>query len=198
MGSGRLYTSLSECVCTTRTVWNTMADAYATVKKGKLRLKRAKHGKSEAPNKHVVPASDEASTEVKTIPPSKSRASTSPHAHEEPAAAASDGSDLGRPSRRPRADAAAAASSSAKTDPTSGSKRAKPVTDEDIDAIVATIPGLTPSQRKLEALRMRQEARTDKDAVESSHKERVAKLNKHLASMPMHFDIPKVAAAGLG
>jgi hypothetical protein len=74
----------------------------------------------------------------------------------------------------------------------------RPMTEEEARRIVDAIPGLTPTQKRLEVLRIKQEHLLNKDKVASSHRDKVKKMNENLASLPMHFDIPRVAAAGLG
>ena len=74
----------------------------------------------------------------------------------------------------------------------------KPMTEEEARRIVDSIPGLTATQRRLEVLRIKQEHMLHKDKVATSHRQKVKKLNENLAALPMHFDIPRVAAAGLG
>jgi hypothetical protein len=179
-----------------------MADAYTSIKKGKLRLKKPKGGKSKSTSKERDSAPV---TEEKPRHPTLVDAGMLTHDGTKTAKSSETarGDATTRASRRPRASAAASASAASPAhdsgdDAVADAKRTKPAAEVDIDAIVATIPGLTATQRKLEALKMRQEMKMDKEKVESSHRERVDRLNKQLASMPMHFDIPKTAAAGLG
>jgi len=58
--------------------------------------------------------------------------------------------------------------------------------------------GLTAAQRRMEVLRIKQEGRTERHRIEKSHRERMEELNDKLESLPIHFDVPKVAAAGQG
>ncbi|KAA0148502.1 hypothetical protein FNF29_01661 [Cafeteria roenbergensis] len=180
-------------------------DLYSTVVAGKLRLKKPKKGKrppkeasiSEAPVAAAAlvagaPASGES---VGAPAPSSARAARPARAD----AAARESDELAAPARKPRrrkrrADDGHDADGAAKR------PKAPELTESDEEAL-ATVPdlaGFTPAQRRLEALRIKQERMFNKDRVEHSHRERMEELNGKLEKLPMHFDVPKVAAAGLG
>lgn len=182
------------------------SDLYSTVVAGKLRLKKPKKSKRAPKQASIVEAPI---------------AATTPTAGESAAAAsaaASFSSSSRRGGRSSRADAVARESDELSSTARKARRRKRRTdddheasdtakrpkgpdlteSDEEALAAVPDLAGFTPAQRRLEALRIKQERMFNKDRVEHSHRERMEALNGKLEQLPMHFDVPKVAAAGLG
>lgn len=180
-------------------------DLYSTVVTGKLRLKKSKKGKraskeasiSEAPIAAAAPAAGAPATDgsADAAAPSSMRGARSSRAD----AAARESDELAAPARKSRRRKRRAHDDH---DDHDAAKRPKgpdlTESDEEALAAVPSLAGFTPAQRRLEALRIKQEGMFNKDRVEHSHRERMEALNGKLEKLPMHFDVPKVAAAGLG
>ena len=172
------------------------AGMYSTVVTGKLRLKKS--SKKQKQSKATARAS------APSAPAAPSSASSSL-----PAGASASG--LGAPARRGRRQRPSEPSKRAREEASDAEAHGSPKrtrADEDAEAdalataeaeaVVAKMKGLTPAQRRLEVLRIKQECRTDRDRIGKSHRERMDELNEKLESLPIHFDVPKVAAAGQG
>jgi len=177
-----------------------MADApslYSTVVTGKLRLK-----KSSGKRKKAAAAGSAGSSAPSAAPAPAARAAGSEAAGISAPARRSRRPRSSEPAKRPRDEPEAAAEAAA------GDKPKRTRADEEAEenarataraeGIVARMSGLTAAQRRMEVLRIKQEGRTERHRIEKSHRERMEELNDKLESLPIHFDVPKVAAAGQG
>jgi hypothetical protein len=61
-----------------------------------------------------------------------------------------------------------------------------------------SLAGMTEAERKHELHRRAREAAELEVKAKETHRERVDKFNERLAKQPIHNDIPRIAAAGLG